>query len=153
MEELSKESIVGRLKEEGLKITPQRLAVIETLVEKRGLHPGAALIYEEARKKRKGLSLSTTYATLETLSRLGIIKALEFDGMENRYEGNLGEHVNLICRGCGKITDHRVPAALNREEVARETGFVIADSRFEYYGYCPECREARKEDTKRTDST
>ena len=104
---ITKESVIARLKEGGLKLTPQRAAIIDVLVEKRDVHPGARLVYEKARKKKKGLSLSTTYATLDELSRLGIIKMLQFDRMENRYEGNTDEHVNLVCERCKKILDYK----------------------------------------------
>ncbi len=64
MARVTKESIIRKLKAEGLKLTPQRLAIIEVLIEKRDLHPGARSVYEEAKKRKKSLSLSTTYATL-----------------------------------------------------------------------------------------
>src|SRR5512143_1263766 len=99
---MTKEAIIAQLKEKRLKITPQRLAIIEVLIEKGRLHPGARLVYQEAKKKKKSLSLSATYATLSELSRLGIIKTLQFDRMENRYEENLEEHINLICERCKK---------------------------------------------------
>lgn len=47
----TKEDLIGQLKENGLKITPQRLAIIDALVENRYEHPGATLIFNEARKK------------------------------------------------------------------------------------------------------
>lgn len=141
MERLSKESIVKRFKKRGLRITPQRLAVIDVFIENRELHPGAALVYEEAKKKKKSLSLSTVYATLDALSRCGIIKVLEFDRMENRYESDLEEHINLICGRCAKIIDYRAPVAVDRREVAGRTGFSITDGRLEYYGRCRDCRE------------
>jgi len=81
---MTKKSIITKLKESGLKITPQRLVIIEVLIKKKDFHPGARLVYEEAKKKKKSLSLSTTYATLNELSRHGIIKTLQFDKMENR---------------------------------------------------------------------
>ena len=70
--------------------------------------PARRLVYKEAKKKKKSLSLSTTYATLNELSRHGIIKTLQFDKMEDRYEGNLEEHINLICERCKKILDYNV---------------------------------------------
>jgi len=139
----SKESIARRLKAKGLKLTPQRLAIIEVLVEKRDLHPGARSVYEEAKKRKKSLSLSTTYATLKQLSNLGIIKTLQFDSMENRYEGNLGEHLNLVCERCGKIIDYEVSPVARRQEIAKKTGFSVTDARLEYYGYCRDCRAKR----------
>jgi Fe2+ or Zn2+ uptake regulation protein len=138
---MTKESIIKQLKEKGLKITPQRMAIIEVLIEKRGSHPGARLVYEEAKKKKKSLSLSATYATLNELSRHGFIKTLQFDRMENRYEGNLQEHINLICERCKKILDYKVSIAVDQREVAKKTGFSITDTRLEYYGYCRECRD------------
>jgi Fur family peroxide stress response transcriptional regulator len=138
---ITKESIIKQLKEMGLKITPQRLAIIDVLVEQRDLHPGARLIYEEARKKKRSLSLSTTYATLDELSRHGIIKTLQFDKMENRYEGNLEEHINLICERCRKIVDYKAPFAVDRRGVAKKAGFSVTDTRLEYYGLCRECRK------------
>jgi Fe2+ or Zn2+ uptake regulation protein len=138
---ITKKSMITQLRERGLKITPQRLAIIDVLVEQRDLHPGARLVYEEAKKKKESLSLSTTYATLDQLSRLGMIKTLEFDQMENSYEGDLEEHINLICERCKKILDYGVPITVDRKEVVKKSGFSIAHTRLEYYGYCRECRE------------
>lgn len=141
MAKMTKESIIKELKDNGLKVTPQRLAIIEVLLEKKDLHPTARLLYKEAKKKRKSLSLSTTYATLNNLSRHGIIKTLQFDKMEDRYEGNLEEHINLICEGCKKILDYKVSTGVDQRAVAKKTGFSITYTRLEYYGLCRECRE------------
>jgi Fur family peroxide stress response transcriptional regulator len=139
-----KESIITQLKKKGLKVTPQRIAIIEVLIEQGDLHPGARLVYKEAKKKKRSLSLSATYATLNELSRHGIIKTLQFDKMENRYEGNVEEHINLICERCKKILDYKVPMTIDQRGVAKKTGFSITDTRLEYYGYCKECRAKNK---------
>ncbi|MBN1363169.1 MAG: transcriptional repressor [Syntrophaceae bacterium] len=136
---LSKESIIKKLEEKGLRLTSQRLAIIDVLIKKGHLHPGASFIYKETKKKCPRLSLSSVYANINELCRYGIIKSLEFDGKENRCEGNLKEHVNLICKHCGEITDFEIPVSLNQKEVAKKTGFMITNNRLEYYGYCGEC--------------
>lgn len=141
---LRKERFIKAIREKGLKVTPQRLAVIDVLVEKGHLHPGANLVYDEARKKARGLSLSTVYATLHEFSRLGLIKTMEFDRMENRYEGNLGEHVNLVCEKCGRIMDYSPPVSLEPMDVIRRTGFMVVETRVEYYGYCSDCLKDRE---------
>lgn len=143
MKWITKEGLIRQLREKGFKITPQRRAIVEALVDNRKLHPGAHLIFEEAGKKTKSLSLSTVYATMSELSQCGLIKSLEFDRMDNRYEGNLDEHVNLICRGCGKIVDYALPAHIEPREIAGKTGFYIMDARMEYYGYCRDCMTSR----------
>ena len=134
-------SIIQKLREKGLKLTSQRQAIVEVLVDKIPLHPSADLIYREARKKVKSLSLSTVYSTLNELSKRGIIKLLEFDSMENRYEVNTAEHINLVCKSCKKIMDFKLPFKINSNEVARKSGFHVTDGRFEYYGYCEECKK------------
>lgn len=145
---ITRESIIKQLKEKGLKVTPQRLAIIEVLLENKDLHPGARFLYKEAKKKKKSLSLSTTYATLNELSRQGIIKTLQFDKMEDRYEENLEEHINLICERCKKILDYNVSIGVDQKEVTKKTGFWITDTRLEYYGLCRECREEERSSRK-----
>ncbi|HQH17659.1 MAG TPA: Fur family transcriptional regulator [Smithella sp.] len=136
---LIKEDLVSQLREKGLKLTPQRLAIIDALVEKCDIHPGATLIYKESRKEAKRVSLSTVYATLKEFSENGLIKQLEFDRMENRYDGNLSDHVNLICKRCGNISDYHIPANLEPKDIARKSGFVVTDTRIEFHGYCRDC--------------
>jgi Fe2+ or Zn2+ uptake regulation protein len=139
MEIIDKQDLISQLKEKGLKITQQRLAIIDVLVEKRDAHPGVTLIYNEARKKAKRVSLSTVYATLKEFSESGLIKQLEFDRAENRYDVNLSEHINLICKRCGAIIDYDLPSTIESKDVARKTGFVVTETRMEYYGYCRDC--------------
>jgi Fe2+ or Zn2+ uptake regulation protein len=138
-----KTQILQKLKEKRLKLTPQRLAIIDVLVEHSSLHPGASLIFQAARKKMKRLSLSTVYATLDKFSKLSIIKILEFDRIENRYEGNIETHINLVCKGCKKIIDYKLPIPIDSKDVAKRAHFVIVDARLEYYGYCEKCRKRR----------
>ena len=142
---MTKDAIISQLRKKRLKVTPQRLAIIDVLIERKDLHPGARLVYKKARKKKKSLSLSTTYATLNELSCHGIIKTLQFDSMENRYEGNLEEHLNLVCERCGKILDYEVPPVADQQEIAKKTGFSVTDTRLEYYGYCRDCHAKTKE--------
>ena len=140
---MTKESIIRKLKETGLRLTSQRLAIFDVLVRKGHLHPSAHFIYREAKKKGVQLSLSSVYANLKELSRYGIIKSLEFDGKENRCEVNLDEHINLICEQCGRIIDYGAPVLLDQRSIARKIGFMITRNRLEYYGYCGECNKGR----------
>jgi Fur family peroxide stress response transcriptional regulator len=136
---INKEDLIGQLREKRLKLTPQRLAIIDALVENQHRHPGANLIYEEAKKRAKKVSLSTVYATLGDFSKNGLIKQLEFDRMENRYDGNLSDHINLICKRCGTIIDYYIPATLEPSDITRKSGFVVTDTRMEFHGYCRDC--------------
>jgi Fe2+ or Zn2+ uptake regulation protein len=61
--------------------------------------------------------------------------------MGNRYEGNLTDHINLVCKQCRGITDYRAPIVIGSREVMRKTRFWVTDTRLEYYGYCQKCRK------------
>ena len=139
-----KATVLKKFKERGLKLTLQRLAIIEVLMENGSLHPGASFIYRKAKKKVKRLSLSTVYYTLNELSKRGIIKLLEFDKMENRCEGKTFNHLNLVCIGCGSIQDFPGTVPISSEEVEKEMGFRPFEMRFEYYGYCKKCLRKRE---------
>jgi Fe2+ or Zn2+ uptake regulation protein len=134
-----KEFILKKMKEKGLRLTAQRMAIVEAFVEQTPLHPSARLIHQEAKKKYRGLSFSTVYLTLNELSKRGIIKMLEFDRMENRFDGNVDLHINLICKGCRKIVDHEAPPELHGQAIGKKAQFLVTESRLEYYGYCSEC--------------
>lgn len=136
-----KNILIKKMREKGLKLTPQRLAIVDVRVETNPLHPSARVIYHSAKQRTKGLSLSTVYYTLNELSKHGIIKMLEFDKMEDRYEGTLTDHINLICKECHGIMDYGVPVVIDSKEVTRKTRFWVTDTRLEYYGYCEKCRK------------
>ena len=61
--------------------------------------------------------------------------------MENRYEGNVTDHINLVCKECHGIIDYKIPVVIDSREVARKTKFCVTDTRLEYYGYCQKCRK------------
>lgn len=135
---INKERFIKEMMEKGLKLTSQRLGIIDFLIEKAPIHPGASLIYEQVRKKVKSLSLSTVYLTLSEFSKHGLIKILEFDKMENRCEANRDMHVNLICKGCNKIVDYN-RSPIDPDEILKKARFMVIDTRLEYYGFCEQC--------------
>jgi Fe2+ or Zn2+ uptake regulation protein len=145
-----KDTIIKKLKVKGLKLTPQRAAIIEAFADKVLLHPSANTIYEEAKKKRSGISLSTIYYTLNELSKKGIINILEFEKMDNRHEGNTEAHIHLICKKCKDIIDI-FPKLFRPDKIIKNVDFVVTDTRFEYYGYCAKCRD-KKVQTRKADS-
>jgi Fe2+ or Zn2+ uptake regulation protein len=126
------------MRERGLRITQQREAILDYLLST-DEHPSAHQIWKAAKKQVPGISLSTVYSSLAELSRLGLIKELEFNEMENRYEGNLAHHINLICTRCGKISDYTTAHTIDMEHVRETTRFRALQSRFELYGVCAKC--------------
>jgi len=137
-----KRKLVTSLKKNSRKVTRQRLEIIEVLSRNRS-HPSARTILKMVRQKVPSVSLSTVYYTLDLFKKDGSIKELEFYDMENRYESNVRHHLDLVCLGCGKIMDYveQIPIPIGRVE--RKTGFAVNRIRYEYYGYCKNCRRSR----------
>jgi Fe2+ or Zn2+ uptake regulation protein len=96
------------------------------------------------RQKVPSVSLSTVYYTLNLFKRDGSIKELEFYDMENRYDSNVTNHLNLVCLGCRKIADYVEQTPIPIERVEKKTGFTVDRIRFEYYGYCKHCRKKHR---------
>jgi Fe2+ or Zn2+ uptake regulation protein len=135
--------LIQTLKKNNLKLTRQRLEIVEVLSSDRS-HPSARTIFHKVRQKVPSVSLSTVYYTLNLFKKDGSIKELEFYDMENRYESNVTDHLDLVCLGCGKIVDYVEQAPIPIEQVERKTGFKVDRIRFEYYGYCKQCRKKQR---------
>jgi len=129
---------VKALREKGHKLTPQRLLIIDILAKSKS-HPSARTILQQVREKAPKVSTSTVYYTLNLLKRHNLVKELDFYDMENRYEANIGDHLNLVCLACGKIQDFMEDLMVSSRSVEAQTGFRVQETRLEYYGCCQEC--------------
>ncbi len=132
------EDVISAMRERGLRVTRQRKAMLEYLLSS-DEHPSARKIWETVRQQVPSISLSTVYSTLSELKDAGIIKEIEFDEMENRYEGNLSPHINLICIRCGTIIDYATAHTFDSEQIRQTARFHVFQSRFELYGVCENC--------------
>lgn len=130
--------IINRLREKGFKLTSQRLEIIKLLARDVS-HPGAMDILQKVRKAIPRISMSTVYYTLDMMKKEGLIRELEFYYMDNRYDMNISDHINLVCTKCGKITDFMGDLPLLSKVVEETTGFRPINMRFEYYGICRDC--------------
>ena len=137
-----KRTLIDTLKKNNLKLTRQRLAIVEVLFNDRS-HLSAHAIFEKVRQKVPSISLSTVYVTLNLFKNEGAIKELEFYDMENRYESDVREHLDLICLGCGRIVNYDEPIPMLKKQVEQKTGFVMNRVRYEYYGYCKKCKQKK----------
>lgn len=123
----------------GLKLTPQRLAILGCL-EGNKTHPSAEEIYNEVAKKFPTMSLATVYNTLEVLRRKGEVQELTIDPDKKRFDPDTGPHHHLICTGCKRIVDVRVDYSPTLP-AGEDKDFEILGSHIEFYGLCPECRK------------
>ncbi len=88
-----------------LKVTPQRIAVLEALIEL-GNHPTADNIIEYIKKNHPNIAMGTIYKTLETYVDKGIIHKVKTDKDFMRYDAVLENHHHLYCAETNRIEDY-----------------------------------------------
>ena len=140
--EVRLEEMIQKLKEQGLRMTPQRLAVLKILAVS-DKHPSVEMIYEKVKPVSPTTSLATIYKTVNLLKELGQVVELDFSGESNRYDGNKPyPHPHLICTKCNTVIDPDVDALgeLSRD-LAKKTGYRIVKQRIDFFGICPRCQE------------
>ena len=91
--------------DKGLKVTPQRLAVLEAVFEL-GNHPTAEKITEYIKRNHPNIAIGTVYKTLETYVEKGIIKKVKTDKDIMRYDAVLDKHHHLYCFESDRIEDY-----------------------------------------------
>ena len=135
------DSLMKGLKQAGLKLTPQRLAILDVLAGNQ-THPTAAMIYQQLQPRFPTMSQTTVYNTLQTLVGLGLIHELGQAGDDAaHYDPDTAPHLNVICQVCGKIVDfNETDNVPSLQAVAAQSGFDIQGARIVYYGLCPSCR-------------
>ena len=134
-----------KLKESGLKSTPQRLAIIRVLVESKG-HPSVEDICSRLRKDFPGISPATVYRNVMLIKSLGETVEIALAGSGSRYDGRKPyPHPHIICLGCGAIIDPELESLCDMtREVAATSGFEIKSFRLDFFGSCPACRRKNK---------
>ena len=142
----TQDEVVALLKPLGIRLTPQRLAIAEVVINSAD-HPTVRDIYERVKAFFPYVTLATVYSTLTTLGEAGIVRELAFQ-RQSRYDANLSPHANLVCINCGTIVDADVGQETVVElgaVIARESAFEIASQRVDFYGWCSGCTPQQKE--------
>ena len=129
--------IIQKLNEAGLKITPQRVAVMQTLMRLKS-HPTAEELFAEVSKTIPGLSPTTIYNTLDTFVDKGLVKRVKTDMDVMRYDAITEHHHHLYCAVSDRMEDYFDPELdqmlsdyFNRKKI---TGFNVTDIRLQLMG-------------------
>jgi Fur family peroxide stress response transcriptional regulator len=139
-------ALIAHLESAGKRSTPQRHAVCAALVDHGG-HPTVAEVFEQVRNRFPMISQATVYNTVETLCDLGLLIPLDLTNDEHtHYDLNLDPHINVVCTGCGQITDVQASSLdLLFEQVGQSSGYAITRSNsVVLYGVCSVCHVSRR---------
>ena len=136
------EIIIEKLRDNGHRITPQRLAIVNILAKSED-HPSVENIHGQIKNDFPTMSLATVYKNILLIKSLGEVLELGFPNGSNRYDGNRPySHPHLICTKCRRIMDSDLESLEEvTQELTSETGFQITSHRLDFFGICPDCQE------------
>jgi len=129
--------MIEKYKEIGLKLTPQRLAILRYL-EGNTAHPAAEDIYKAVSVQFPTMSFATVYKTIGTLCKKGCLTELTIDPDKKRFDPNTKHHHHLICVSCKKVVDVKKHFSLELPNDVRDN-FKITGNHIEFYGVCSDC--------------
>ena len=127
------------LKQRGLRVTAQRLAVLRAVSDLP--HVTADSVAERARGEIGSISTQAVYNALADLTESGLVRRIQPAGSPARYEDRVGDnHHHLICRVCDRMVD--VDCAVGERPCLtadEDHGYEIDEAEGIYWGRCPEC--------------
>ena len=140
----SRDDLAESLRERGLRVTPQRRAILAAFSAGENGHVTADDVFERAVAGLPELSRATVYNTLDLLESLGEVLVLDFGQGYKRYDGRCpAPHAHLVCAACGRVDDvDGVDLANLPVQVADRTGYRVLEHRFDLRGLCPACQAA-----------
>jgi Fe2+ or Zn2+ uptake regulation protein len=140
------------LQRAGLKLTPQRIAIVRLFAGNES-HPTAQDLFERLRTNFPSMSFATVYNTLDTLARAGLAGIVRLPGRRGgaaRFDPNTGPHHHAVCDVCGAVVDITAstlaptqPAITKLRRAA--PGFSVRAVERVYRGLCAQCARRRTE--------
>lgn len=102
---LSSEQIKQKLKDAGLRVTPQRHAILEA-VYTLGNHPSAEQVIDYIRVPYPGIATGTVYHVLDVLVESGLVQRVKTDKDAMRYDAIMNRHHHIYCARTDRIEDY-----------------------------------------------
>ncbi len=137
---LTKNDRLGKkLKDRGLKATPQRLILLN-IIEECG-HVDIEFLYKRLKETIPTISISTVYNNVKKLQDAGIIKEVSISAFKPLYETNISEHIHLVCIKCRKIIDFYVDKEEIKKFFSSITKKEILSFEITLFYLCEECKD------------
>jgi len=129
------------IRQMGLKVTQQRMAILESLSAGRA-HVTAQEVFEQVNAKYPEIGFATVYRFLRKMAEQAMVTEVRMGGLPARYELTpRRHHDHLTCTQCGQIVEFESPQIETLQElVAKEHNFRLTHHVLELYGVCPRCQ-------------
>ena len=139
MEGKNDKDFIATLRDHGLQVTYQRLAIYQALYFTKE-HPSAELIYQQVKKRFPMISLGTVYKTLEKFYEVGLIQKVSPITEVARYDAITGPHHHMVCLECQSIQDADAIVEEPKISASEHSGFHVLRQQVVLHGYCPACK-------------
>lgn len=130
------EFLTNQLKNKGIRPSYQRVKVLEYLYRKEG-HPTVEEIFRALSPDIPSLSKVTIYNTLHTFVESGLVRIVDIDDAEMRYDITLANHGHFLCEACGTIFNFKVD--IDQIPIEGLNQFEIKVKDIYFKGLCPNC--------------
>jgi len=131
--------------DKGLKVTPQRLAILK-LLRKKQTHPTAEEVHNELLKEYPAISLTTVYNNLSKFVEAGMLKELDIDPNKMRFDISLNSHDHFHCRVCDNVYDivYDASISVNNPQIKKNVeGHRVDTVNINLKGVCKNCEAVR----------
>ena len=135
--------LAGALRAAGLRVTQPRLAVLDAV--RTQPHLDTPALIAAARARLGSVSHQAVYDVLRALVTAGLVRSIEPQGSDARYEARVGDnHHHVVCRECGAVADvDCTTGAAPCLTPSADNGFVIDEAEVLFWGRCPSCAAVR----------
>jgi Fur family peroxide stress response transcriptional regulator len=134
---ISVEQGSSKLREAGLRLTPQRRALLEELAGDTS-HPSADAVAARVARRVPGVSVSTVYKGLHELASLGLVRELDLPGAL-RFDPDTAPHAHLLCDSCRAVVDIELDRSLVDHLLAETAGARVDGVDIVFRGDCASC--------------
>lgn len=130
------DELTNKLKDKNIRLSHQRLKVLEYMVNHR-THPTVDQIYNDLHKEIPTLSKTTIYNTLNTLIEANLVRVVNIEDNELRYDGTTDNHGHFKCTSCEEIFDFDIDF---NSFITKDLGnFKVKEKDVYFKGTCPIC--------------
>jgi Fe2+ or Zn2+ uptake regulation protein len=136
----SPDHLAQQIREKGFRLTPQRMAIMNTLHADGG-HLSATEIYARVHPSTPGLTEPTVYRTLDFLAQNDLVRITHTASGKLEYELARHQHHHMLCRLCGQeqeVSQAQMQAIY--DQVEQVTGYRLTESHMTFTGICPNCK-------------
>ncbi len=127
---------------QGLRLTPARAAIVETVLQRTGHFCIEDLAGDVDRRGIRG-SRATVYRTIPILTAAKIVRLVNAEAEPKLYEAIFGREYNdhLVCRKCGTLVEFEDEAIeILQHAIATRHGFELDEHYLRLIGRCAACR-------------